>query len=137
VNVDGIIDPDTRLQILERRMAFDDDPTKFLKDWEDADHNVSDDITRAQNILSDVVISHDLLRKIVDMCVSLGVDGHRGDISLVKASRTLAAYNNRKNVILSDIRTTAPMVLMHRMRKTPFSDAKLDNTVIDRLLNVQ
>ena len=134
VNIEGIVDPDVRLEIIERKMAFDEDPLKFRKEWESDEKRIEDDIKRTQKLLPDVKIDASMLRKIVDICISLDVDGHRGDIAMMKVSKTLAAYENRTEVDESDIRRSAEMVLLHRMRKTPFSDAKLDGSMIDKAL---
>ena len=88
----------------------------------------------AKELLPEVTISDDILRKIVNICVESGVDGHRGDIAMMKVSSTLAAYKGRKEVTVEDLRDTADMVLLHRMKKTPFSDMKLDRNKLESRL---
>ncbi|UAL07013.1 MAG: AAA family ATPase [Candidatus Methanogranum gryphiswaldense] len=134
VNIEGISDPDVRLEIIKRKMVFDENPLKFRKEWESDEKKIESDIVRTQKILSDVKIDSIMLRKIVDICIALDVDGHRGDIAMMKVSKTLAAYENRTEVEESDIRRSAEMVLLHRMRKTPFSETRLDGSMIDKVL---
>ncbi len=136
VNIEGIVNPDTRLEIIKRKMAFDEDPTGFRKEWDASERRIEDDISRTKKMLSDVTIDPSMLRKIVDICIALDVDGHRGDIAMMKVSKTLAAYEGRTRVEETDIRRSAEMVLLHRMRKTPFSDAKLDGSMIDKAINI-
>ena len=126
VSIEGIDDPDTRLEIVKRKMAFDKDPSGFRKKYEPMDDEIRTKIKAAKELLPEVTISDDILRKIVNICVESGVDGHRGDIAMMKVSSTLAAYKGRKEVTVEDLRETADMVLLHRMKKTPFSDMKLD-----------
>ncbi len=135
VNIEGINDPDIRLEILKRKMDFDDDPIKFRKDWAADEKKIEDDIIRTKNALPDVIIDNHMLRKIVEICIALDVDGHRGDIAMMKVSKTLAAYDGRTKVDVNDIKRSAEMVLLHRMRKTPFSDVKLDGSIIDSVLS--
>ena len=68
---------------------------------------------------------------IVSICIDLGVDGHRGDINMMKTSKTLAAYAGRKEVNEDDIRQAAELVLAHRMRKSPFDNEDLDRKRIE------
>jgi len=122
VNIEGIADPDMRLEIVKRKMAFDRDPSAFRRQWAPEDRRIEERIIAAKQLLQQVTISDEMLRKIVDACITLDVDGHRGDIAMMKTASTLAAYNSRTVVTEEDIRQAAEMVLPHRMRKTPFSE---------------
>mgnify|MGYP001011263820 FL=1 len=59
---------------------------------------------------------------IIDICIELGVDGHRGDINMMKTSATIAAYEGRKTVTEEDVREAAKLVLSHRIKRLPFDD---------------
>jgi len=135
VDIQGISDPDIRLEIINRKMGFDDDPKGFVASWANADKEIADRIVKAKLTLPSVKISKDMLRVIVDLCISFDVDGHRGDIAMMKATRALAAYEGRDQVIEADIRTAADMVLLHRMRKTPFSNVTLDAKKISSIIS--
>ena len=134
VSIEGIDDPDVRLEIIKRKMDFDKDPVSFKKRFEPSDDEIRDRIIEAKKILPEVTIGDEILRKIVNICIDSGVDGHRGDIAMMKVSSTLAAYRGRKEVTAEDLRDTADMVLLHRMKKTPFSDMKLDKGKIDEMI---
>ena len=134
VSIEGIDDPDTRLEIIKRKMEFDKNPAAFRKEYEAKDDEIRAKIKDAKALLPEVKISEDILKKIVAICVESGVDGHRGDIAMMKVSSTLAAYKGRKEVTVDDLKETADMVLLHRMKKTPFSDMKLDRNKLDAFL---
>lgn len=121
VTIQGIQDPTVRLEIVKRKMAFDADPRGFRTAWQAADDRLRKKIITAKDLLPQVKIGDDMLRKIVDSCISLNVDGHRGDIAMVKTARTIAAYGGRTDVTADDVKEAAEMVLPHRMRKTPFT----------------
>ncbi|MDD3233190.1 MAG: magnesium chelatase ATPase subunit I, partial [Candidatus Methanomethylophilus sp.] len=121
VTIQGIQDPAVRLEIVKRKMAFDADPRGFRTAWQAADDGLRKKIITAKDLLPQVKIGDDMLRKIVDSCISLNVDGHRGDIAMVKTARTIAAYGGRTDVTADDVKEAAEMVLPHRMRKTPFA----------------
>ena len=68
--------------------------------------------------------------------INFNIDGHRGDITLMKAAMTRAALNGRTEVIKEDIENIAPMVLFHRMRKLPFEKMKaIDKETIKQAIN--
>ena len=127
VNVVGIDDPETRLEIILRRADFERDPETFVSQWRPKDEEIAESIRKAKEILPDVRISREMLRKIVDICIDLGVDGHRGDITMMKTCSAIAAMTGRKEVIDEDIREAAVLVLAHRMKKMPFDDPDTDD----------
>lgn len=135
VSIEGIDNPDVRLDIVKRKMEFDKDPDAFRKRFATDDDELRRRIVEAKALLPDVKISDDMLRRIVEICIEAGVDGHRGDIAMMKVSSTLAAYRGRTEVKLEDLKDTADMVLLHRMKKTPFSEMRLDREKLDSLLS--
>lgn len=135
VNIEGIDDPDVRLDIVRRRMEFDKDAEAFREKYAASDDDLRKRITEAKRLLPSVTIDDSILRRIVEICIQSGVDGHRGDIAMMKVSSTMAAYRGRTEVTVDDLRDTADMVLLHRMKKTPFSEMKLDRDKLDSILS--
>jgi len=135
VNIEGISDPDVRLDIVRRRMEFDRDPEAFRKKYLSDDDELRRRITEAKALLPQVTISDAILRNIVDICIEAGVDGHRGDIAMMKVSSTMAAFKGRTEVTADDLRDTADMVLLHRMKKTPFSEMRLDREKLNGMIS--
>jgi len=70
----------------------------------------------------EVTISRKLLLEVVRYCVEVGVDGHRGDIIMMKTAKTLAAIHGRKEVTAADVEEAAQYVLPHRVRRQPLQD---------------
>ena len=135
VNIEGIDDPDVRLEIVKRKMEFDRCPKAFAEKYEPREEEIRRNIKVAKEMFPQVTISDDILRKIVNICIEAGVDGHRGDIAMMKVSSTLAAYRGRKEVTVEDLKDTADMVLLHRMKKTPFSEMKIDKGKLDSIIS--
>ena len=129
--IEGIADTDTRLEIIRRRMEFENNPAKFIEKWSAADKKTADRILAAKELLPDVGISDEMLRIAVQICTDAGVDGHRGDITLVKTAKTLCAYKLHTEVTEDDIKEAAKLVLAHRMKKTPFSNEQYDDEKIN------
>ncbi len=126
VNIEGIRDPDDRVDIMVRRAQFDEDPKTFCKQWKSKSMQLADAIKAAIAIYPDVTISKELLYEITSYSLNVGVDGHRGDIIIMKTAKTLAAYHDRKEVLTEDIDTAAELALPHRVRRKPLQDVVTD-----------
>ena len=55
--------------------------------------------------------------------MALGTDGLRGELTLMRAARALAALEGDKTVTLAHLRQIAPSSLRHRLRRNPLDDA--------------
>ncbi len=128
VNIRGVEDPESRVEIIERRTAFDEDPDTFISRWEPECKKLSKKIIQAQQNLQNVSIDRKLLFTIAEYCLETGVDGHRGDIITLKAAKTIAAYEGRQEVIAEDIEKAVRITLSHRVRRQPFQDISNDFT---------
>lgn len=120
VNIEGIRDADARVEIMERRLRFDEAPHQFSAAWSAESAKMSERIRAAQVLCADVATERPILERIAAACLKLGVDGHRADIVTLKASRALAAYEGRIKVIPEDVAVAAELALPHRLRRTPF-----------------
>ncbi|MGD1951646.1 MAG: magnesium chelatase ATPase subunit I, partial [Leptolyngbyaceae cyanobacterium] len=113
-------DPAQRVQIVEQRSEFDQDPDAFLATYQDAQTALQEKIVSAQQRLSKgVTIDHEYRLQISQVCSELDVDGLRGDIVSNRAAKALAAYEGRTEVTLDDIQTVIALCLRHRLRKDP------------------
>ena len=120
VNIEGIRDAASRVQIMERRLQFDNDPARFSNDWLSESAKLSDRIQIAQKQCVEVTAEKPILEQIASACLKLGVDGHRADIVTLKTARALAAYQGRNKVVIDDVAAAAELALPHRVRRTPF-----------------
>ncbi len=116
VDVEGIRDVRQRVEIVERREAFEDDPAAFAARFEPSEHAEADSIARAMSVLSDVVVDRSILVAIAALSIELEVDGHRADIVTRKAAQALAAHEDRAAVAIEDVEHVAPLVLAHRVK---------------------
>lgn len=122
VEVTGIYDIEQRIEIVERRNRFNDDPKKFMREFAGEQEKLRSKILRAMQTLPRVSTSRENLRTIAEICIAFNVDGHRADIMIERAARTNAAYEGRERITNEDIIEVAEMVLPHRMRKKPFEE---------------
>ena len=112
-------DPELRVQIVEQRSEFDQDPVAYLARYQPQQDALQASLVEAQTRLSQVTIHHDDRVRISRVCSELDVDGLRGDIVTNRAARALAAYEGRTEVTLEDIRRVIVLCLRHRLRKDP------------------
>ena len=126
VNIEGIRESDQRVEVMERRALFDEDPEGFCSKWESESKKIVEQIESAIKYYPDVKIDRSLLFEIASFCLDVGVDGHRGDIITLKTAKTIAAFNGRKEVIHDDINAATELVLPHRVRRQPFQDVAVN-----------
>ncbi|MCA1593607.1 MAG: magnesium chelatase ATPase subunit I [Acidobacteria bacterium] len=129
------LDLDERVGIVERREAFERDPVQFVKARETEQAKLRRRLQRAQRLFVNVETSRTLLRLIAELCIRLKVDGHRGEITIARAARALAAYEGRRQATAEDVRRVAAMSLRHRLRRDPLeqttSGASLDEAIAE------
>src|SRR5437868_10191417 len=76
-------------------------------------------IARARRMVASVEVARALLQRIAELCASLQVDGHRGELTITRAARALAAFEGRKSATDGDVRRVAMLALQHRLRRDP------------------
>jgi magnesium chelatase subunit I len=112
-------DPSLRVQIVEQRSEFDQDPQQFLEQYQPQQTELQQRLVNAQAQLKSVAIAYDLRVQISQVCSELDVDGLRGDIVSNRAAKALAAFEGRSEVTVDDIRRVIGLCLRHRLRKDP------------------
>ena len=135
VYVAGEKDLDKRAEVIKRRLEYEDDPEEFIKKWEEEQQNEVHRIQRAMKLLPQVTTSNEILRMAAQISITLGVDGHRADIVLIKTAETLAAVAGHTEVTKEDLREAAHLALPHRMRRRPFEEQKLDWENVDKVID--
>jgi magnesium chelatase subunit I len=112
-------DPELRVQVVEQRSNFDQDPEACLSENAEQQQELRDNIVAAQELVSSVKLDYSLRVKISQVCGELDVDGLRGDIVTNRAAKAYAAYNKRTEVTVDDIEAVITSCLRHRLRKDP------------------
>ncbi len=134
VQIVGILDPAQRVEVIRRRVAFEEDPAGFCAAWEGEQEKLRQQISAAKKVLTQVQVPEQMLYLIAQIAVEMGVDGHRADLIMMKAAKTMAALRGREEVTEEDIRATADLALRHRMRRKPFQDMDLDQKKLEGIL---
>ncbi len=135
VYVAGEKDLDRRAEVIKRRLEYEDDPEAFIEKWKDAQAEEARRIERAARLLPQVTAANEILRLAAKLSITLGVDGHRADIVLIKTAETIAAVGGHTEVTKEDLREAAKLALPHRMRRRPFEEQKLDWADVDKVID--
>jgi magnesium chelatase subunit I len=112
-----------RIEVVRRRDAFERDRAGFLAAWAPGEAALRARIVAAQRRLSAVVASDAALEKAARLCLALDADGLRGELTLLRAARALAAYHGDEAVSDAHLRAVAPSALRHRLRRDPLDEA--------------
>jgi len=134
VNISGIGDPEQRVAIVKNWAFFEEDPQRMHDTWQPEDRGLAEKIVQAKTLLPGVRISDDHLLRIANISIALGVDGHRSDLTMMKASKTMAGFNGRNEVEAQDVDNSIEIALSHRMRRQPFEEPVIDPRRIESLI---
>lgn len=122
VPVTTIADVDKRVEIVRRRDAFERDPAAFLAQFAQDEATLREQIESARRWLPKIVVSDRVLALAAELAITLNLDGHRGELTLVRAARARTALAGRTEVEPEDIFALAPAALGHRLRRDPLDD---------------
>ncbi len=112
-----------RIEVVKRRDAFERDPVAFTAAWAKEDAKIRKRIVAGRALLPRVVVSDAVLEHTARLCMALGTDGLRGELTVMRAARALAAFEGTKAVTLDHVKRVGPPALRHRLRRDPLDDA--------------
>ncbi|MEM6713065.1 MAG: ATP-binding protein [Pseudomonadota bacterium] len=113
-----------RIEVVRRRDAYDRDPHGFADKWKRKDGAVRRHIVGARELLESVEVPDEVLENSARLCMALGTDGLRGELTLMRAARAWAALRDQPVVTDEALKMVAPMVLSHRLRRNPLDDSR-------------
>ena len=115
-------DVPTRIEVIRRRDAYERDHTAFCAAWEKDQAKLRRRILAARAHLAQVEVPDAALERAATLCLALGTDGLRGELTLIRAARALAALEGRRSVGDAEIRAVASAALRHRLRRNPLDE---------------
>jgi magnesium chelatase subunit I len=119
VEVKTPADVPSRIEVIRRRDSFERNPERFAEQWREADEALRDQIVAARAKLDLMSIPEATLEATAKLCISLGTDGLRGELTLLRAARAFASINGDDEVTEGHLRQIASSALRHRLRKNP------------------
>ncbi|MEV8628869.1 putative cobaltochelatase [Streptomyces sp. NPDC051079] len=127
--------PEQRVEVVRRRLAYEDDPAAFAARWAGEEAALRERIVAARELLPQVALGDAVLLQIAATCAAFEVDGMRADIVMARTATALAAWAGRTEVTSEDVRQAALLALPHRRRRNPFDAPGLDEDKLDETLD--
>ena len=121
-----VLTPDTvdeRIEVIKRRDDYDNNSDEYARSWDKENKKLRTKIQRAKKNLYSVSVDTNILECCAKICIDLGSDGLRGELTLVRTARALAALTGKNSVDIAQLKKIAPMALSHRLRRDPLDDA--------------
>lgn len=129
-----------RIEVVRRRDAFERDRAGFAGSWRKQEEKLGRRIAAARRRVPDVGVPDAVIEDAARLCMRLGTDGLRGELTLVRAARALAALDGKPTVGRDELRRLAPAALRHRLRRNPLDDAdagiRVERAVAEMLVDV-
>ncbi len=122
-----------RVEAVKRRDAFDRDPEAFADAFAADEERLRRRITAAKKLLPRVEVADDVRRRVAELCVALGTDGLRGELTLLRAARSMAALEKSAVAAMEHVKAIAMPALRHRLRRNPLDDVG-SNVRVERAL---
>ena len=124
VDVETPRDIAQRIEVVRRRDAFERGPDAFLAHWAPHDGALRKKLTAARKALDLVSVDDAALGRAAQLCLALGADGLRGELTMVRAARALAAFEGDRSVGDDHLRAVAPSALRHRLRRNVLDETR-------------
>ena len=135
VEVAGLRDFTKRGEIVKRRLAFETDPESFLAQWKPEEERQARMLEQAKEMLPMVDVPDRLVELAGRLSLSMGAEGHRSDLTIIKAAKAMAALDGLERVTEKELVQAAEMALRHRVRQRGLTDAKFDKKKLQKALD--
>jgi magnesium chelatase subunit I len=123
VEVTSPRDVETRVEVMRRRDAYENDHDAFMKTWRAKDSALRKSILAARVVLPGLKTPGAVLHDCASLCIALGSDGLRGELTLLRAARAQAAFEGADTVTRVHLKAVATSALSHRLRRDPLDEA--------------
>ena len=126
---------ESRMEVIRRRMQYDEDPEAYVEGCKDELDALRKQISDARELIHKIPIDDEAIRCAAKISAHFKMEGHRSDLALIRSARAYAALHGRPSISKEDFVEVAPMVLTHRLKKSAFEKATLDMGEVRACLN--
>ncbi|MBY0611956.1 MAG: magnesium chelatase ATPase subunit I [Beijerinckiaceae bacterium] len=112
----------SRIEVVKRRDAFERDRAAFIEHWQKEEQKIRRRIVAGRAALPNVETPDHVVERIARLCMALGTDGLRGELTLMRAARALAALEGAKTIGDKHIQRVSLLALRHRLRRNPLDE---------------
>jgi len=135
VEVESEDEINTRMEVVKRRITFDADPEAYVADCQSELDALTKQIVLARELLPQVAVDDDAVRMAATLSMRFNMEGHRADITLIRAARANAALDGRTNITKTDMTEIASLVLAHRIKRKAFEKTVFDDAEVRTCLS--
>jgi magnesium chelatase subunit D len=136
VDVEAVLEPEARAEIMRRREAFTADPEAFGGSWARGQAELAEELAVGERLLPEVRVAEDLYPAVGRLTVKAGVTSHRADVTILECAKAGAAFAGRREVTVEDVVDAASLALGHRLPVDPFAPPpSLEPQLVRRLLD--
>jgi magnesium chelatase subunit I len=114
---------DQRVEVIKRRDEFERDKVAFTARWKRQDDQLRRRIVAGRKRLSSIQTPQSVLETAARLCMLLGTDGLRAELTLIRAARSLASFEQAGKVDVVHLRRVAASSLRHRLRRDPLDES--------------
>ena len=123
VEISSPKDLSQRVEVVKRRDQYENNYKNFIKKWRLEDGKLRRRILKSRTNLQSIETPDEIIQKCAEICMALGADGLRGELTLLRSIRALAAFQGKKVVGVSHITEIASSALRHRLRRDPLDES--------------
>lgn len=117
VRVRGEQDPEPRVEVLKRRLAFENDPQAFAAQWAGEEDALRSRLVQARERLPQVEVGLPARGRAAELAARAHSQGQRGELACIRAARALAAWRGLGSVTPELVDEVAALALAHRTRE--------------------
>ena len=126
VSLDAAPEPDERIEIVKRRLAFDADPAGFRRGLESRQRAMITRCQHSRSRLAQIPLNAEIHELVASLCHQANVEGVRADLVMLRAARAHAAWQERPDMVAEDVHAVADLALHHRRKAVSESAAQSD-----------
>ena len=119
VDIIGNEELDERIEIIKRRVEYEENPALFIEKWKEKEEEILVQIEKAKEKISNIEVSENIMKLASQISMEGNCSGHRAEIIMVEAAKAIAALDGRENIKIEDLKEAAELALPHRIRELP------------------
>lgn len=107
---------ESRMEIVKRQKRYEKDPIAFIEKFQSIQNKLKVNLTRARAALKGIGVSDSCYTYASKLANENAFEGHRGEVTLIRGAKALAAWENRLFITCEDIDKVSQFVIPIRGR---------------------